>query len=182
MGMMMSEELKHVIIKVKSGHVGLAFTDQGLVANTVPRSTRSEALDSLKGIVGKHSTRLVEHDDDEFRDSLEQVAEYVDALWCGEKPPRVPRIKIDWRLVTVRERRILETLFKLPRDQLISYGQLAEKSGFTRYHARFVGNTMAKNPFPVLIPCHLVVKSDGTLGNYGHGLKRKEKLISTEMR
>jgi len=62
---------------------------------------------------------------------------------------------------------------------VISYGELAMLAGIPR-GGRFVGNTMAKNRFPVIIPCHRVIKSDGTPGTYTSGPERKIFLLNHE--
>lgn len=74
---------------------------------------------------------------------------------------------------------VYEKLTKVKEGKTISYGELAEKAGFPR-GSRFVGNTMAKNPFPILVPCHRVIKSDGSIGNYGSGVDKKRYLLNME--
>ncbi len=61
----------------------------------------------------------------------------------------------------------------------MSYGELAEMAGYPRA-ARAVGNAMASNPIPIVVPCHRVVRSDGTLGNYGNDPTWKERLLEHE--
>jgi O-6-methylguanine DNA methyltransferase len=61
----------------------------------------------------------------------------------------------------------------------VSYGELASMSGIPG-GARFIGNCMAKNRFPVLIPCHRVIKSDGSIGNFSGGVEVKEFLLDHE--
>jgi len=77
-------------------------------------------------------------------------------------------------------RKVLFTLFnEVPRGKVVSYKQLAELSGFPKA-VRAVASVMAKNPFPLVIPCHRVIKSDGSLGNYGPGKKLKEHFLGQE--
>ena len=72
--------------------------------------------------------------------------------------------------------RVLEQCRKIPYGRTVSYAELASKAGSPRA-ARAVGNCMAGNLIPLLIPCHRVVKSDGRLGSYsapgGVGMKRR---------
>lgn len=75
---------------------------------------------------------------------------------------------------------VLTTLRELagPGDT-ISYGELAAAVGHPGA-ARAVGSVMANNPIPIIIPCHRVLASDGTLGGYGGGLDMKRELLRLE--
>jgi methylated-DNA-[protein]-cysteine S-methyltransferase len=77
------------------------------------------------------------------------------------------------------ERRVLLADFEIPRGRVMTYGGLAEKVGVPG-GARAVGNVMAGNPFPLVIPCHRVIRSDGTLGGFGGGLPMKRALLEME--
>jgi methylated-DNA-[protein]-cysteine S-methyltransferase len=68
---------------------------------------------------------------------------------------------------------------KIPFGKTLSYGELSKRAGIPK-SARFVGSVCAKNRFPLLIPCHRVVKSDGSLGGYSGGIKIKKKLLEWE--
>jgi methylated-DNA-[protein]-cysteine S-methyltransferase len=75
---------------------------------------------------------------------------------------------------------IYQALYAVPVGQTISYGELGDRIGQPAA-ARAVGSAMRKNPFPILIPCHRVVKSTGALGNYsGGGPAVKRALIKFE--
>lgn len=69
-------------------------------------------------------------------------------------------------------------LKQIPKGKVTTYKLLAEALGTTAYRA--VGNAMARNPDLVVVPCHRVVKSDGTLGGYREGLPRKIELLEEE--
>lgn len=68
---------------------------------------------------------------------------------------------------------------KIPRGQISTYGRLALKLGFPRA-ARGVGQALANNPFPIIIPCHRTIRSDGSLGGYIGGLDMKRRLLEFE--
>ena len=70
---------------------------------------------------------------------------------------------------------------KIPKGSVITYKEIAIKLNRPK-SARAVANACAKNPFPPLIPCHRVIKTDGTLGGYSGkgGIKTKEKLLIDE--
>jgi methylated-DNA-[protein]-cysteine S-methyltransferase len=77
------------------------------------------------------------------------------------------------------ERRVLLADFAIPRGRVMTYGGLAAKAGVPG-GARAAGNVMAGNPFPLVIPCHRVIRSDGGLGGFGGGLSMKRALLEME--
>ncbi|HNY73001.1 MAG TPA: MGMT family protein [Syntrophales bacterium] len=86
---------------------------------------------------------------------------------------------LDMAFCTDFEKKVLAACFRIPQGAVISYGALAERVGSPR-GARAVGRVMAGNPFPIVIPCHRVVRGDGTLGGYGGGLAMKKVLLAWE--
>jgi len=85
--------------------------------------------------------------------------------------------------LTPFQRSVLGECAKIPRGQTRTYSQIAASIG-NPGAARAVGNALAKNPLAPLIPCHRVVKSDGSLGGYsgGGGLRAKKSLLLRERR
>lgn len=74
---------------------------------------------------------------------------------------------------------VLREVIAIPRGETRSYGEVAEGAGYARA-ARAVGNVMRSNPYPIIIPCHRVVKGDGTLGGYGGAEHLKAWLLRFE--
>lgn len=87
--------------------------------------------------------------------------------------------ELDFEGVGRFERRVLLADFEIPRGRVMAYGGLAAKVGAPG-GARAVGNAMAGNPFPLVIPCHRVIRSDGSLGGFGGGLPMKRALLDME--
>jgi len=77
------------------------------------------------------------------------------------------------------ERAVLAEVARIPRGETRSYGDVAELAGHPRA-ARAVGNVMHNNPFPIVIPCHRVIKGDGSLGGYGGAEETKAWLLRFE--
>ena len=75
--------------------------------------------------------------------------------------------------------RVWEELRRIPRGTTISYRELARRLGSPKAF-RAVGQANAVNPIPIIIPCHRVIASDGTLGGYSSGLDRKRWLLQHE--
>jgi methylated-DNA-[protein]-cysteine S-methyltransferase len=75
--------------------------------------------------------------------------------------------------------KVLKQTAKIPRGKVTTYSCLAAQAG-SPLAARAAGTALANNPFPLVIPCHRVVRSDGSLGGFGGGLKMKEELLVRE--
>jgi methylated-DNA-[protein]-cysteine S-methyltransferase len=90
-------------------------------------------------------------------------------------------LPVDLRLARAPFRReVLETLHReVGRGATISYGALAARSGHPRA-ARAVGTACARNPVPLVVPCHRVLPSSGGVGSYGGGVARKLTLLELE--
>lgn len=86
---------------------------------------------------------------------------------------------LDWNKVRKFAAKVLREARKIPRGKVIAYSELAERSGFPRA-ARAIGTVMAGNPFPPVIPCHRVVRADGSLGGFGSGQAMKKELLIRE--
>jgi len=80
---------------------------------------------------------------------------------------------------TTFQRSVWRTLQEIPYGQTVSYGELARRVGNPKA-SRAVGSANGKNPLPIVIPCHRVIASDGTLGGFGGGLPTKEALLALE--
>ncbi len=89
-------------------------------------------------------------------------------------------LPVDLRSVTEFQRTVLEVAATIPFGEVRPYGWLADQIG-NRGAVRAVGSTMAKNPVPLVIPCHRVVRSDGRIGNYSlGGADNKTALLGRE--
>jgi len=98
------------------------------------------------------------------------------------KPADFPDLPLDWESVPPFTRLVLETLFeRVGHGQTVTYGELAKLSGQPG-KARAVGQAMARNPWPLLVPCHRVLGAGGGLTGYTnpHGLDLKALLLSLE--
>jgi O-6-methylguanine DNA methyltransferase len=92
---------------------------------------------------------------------------------------RTGRIRVDLRGVSAFERAVLEKTREIPRGEVRPYAWVAKQIG-KPYAVRAVGSALAKNPVPLLIPCHRVVRSDGTVGQYIFGSPAKRALLAFE--
>lgn len=77
------------------------------------------------------------------------------------------------------EEKVYKKLLEIPAGKVTTYGELAKAVGM-KNGQRAIGNMMNKNPYPVIIPCHRVIKSDGKIGGYAWGEKIKTNMLSKE--
>ena len=76
-------------------------------------------------------------------------------------------------------RRVLLEVEAIPYGAVVSYGSIGRRLGYPMA-ARAVGQAVGRNPIPIVIPCHRVVRSDGRLGGFSMGLSLKERLLALE--
>ncbi len=74
---------------------------------------------------------------------------------------------------------MLKLVSKVPRGRVTTYKELARAAGRPRAY-RAVANALAKNPHPIKIPCHRVVRADGKIGGYKLGARQKAELLAAE--
>ena len=75
---------------------------------------------------------------------------------------------------------VLNLLKQVPKGKVTTYGGIARELTGSVRAARAVGQAVAANPYPVVVPCHRVVRSDGDIGGYSSGVEKKIKLLSEE--
>ncbi len=86
---------------------------------------------------------------------------------------------IDRADATDFQKKVWKELLKIPMGRTMSYSELARRVGKPGA-ARAVGNAVGKNPFAPAVPCHRVIRSDGSIGGYAFGVAKKRKLLARE--
>lgn len=81
-------------------------------------------------------------------------------------------------MATIFEEKLYSKLRNVPKGKVTTYGELAKAVGSTGYRA--VGQAMNKNPYAPKVPCHRVVSSDGGIGGFAHGVKKKIIMLKKE--
>lgn len=99
--------------------------------------------------------------------------------FSGKKPG--DRLAIDLAVLSWFEQRVLNATRKIPYGETRSYSSIARVIGKPRA-CRAVGQALAKNPFPIIIPCHRVVQKNGSLGGFTGGVNWKKRLLELEKR
>jgi methylated-DNA-[protein]-cysteine S-methyltransferase len=160
--------MKFYVCNTKLGWIGLAFSEKGLRAATLPQASAQAAEKELQ----RHG-----------------AGEPVEAADAGEWPHQLRRYALreaesfsgdlDLDQGTAFQRQVWQTLLEIPRGETRSYQWVAERIGRPRA-ARAVGQAVGANPLAIVVPCHRVVASDGSLGGFGGGLALKETLLRIE--
>ena len=117
--------------------------------------------------------RDVQRDDSALSEVITQLADY----FSGER--RSFSVAVDLRAVTPFTARVLRETRKIKFGRLTCYGQLAIRLGNSGA-SRAVGSALGRNPVPILIPCHRVVRRNGGMGGFMAGLETKRVLLDLE--
>lgn len=109
------------------------------------------------------------------------IGKWLDIYFSGCKPDFMPPVHL---LGTPFQISVWKLLQQIPYGQIITYGELAQKiarqKGLAHMSAQAVGGAVGHNPISVIVPCHRVVGSGGSLTGYAGGLDKKKCLLSLE--
>ena len=112
---------------------------------------------------------------------FEQADRWLDEYFSGKKPGDIPPISIK---TTPFRKAVWEILRSIPYGQTMTYKEIADRmakqQGLSRMAAQAVGGAVGHNPISLMIPCHRVVGSRGSLTGYAGGVGRKKKLLILE--
>ncbi len=152
------------------GDLLLAATPRGLVRINY-LSMESEA-DALTRLAERISPRVLE-----APVRLDGVRRELDEYFAGSR--RSFDLPLDWRLTRGFSRQVLRATAAIPYGSTASYAKVAKRAGSARAY-RAAGNALHHNPLPVVVPCHRVLQTNGSLGGYAGGLEVKELLLALE--
>ncbi len=151
------------------GPLLLARTPQGLVRLGLPNEDPDELLADLAGRI---SPRVLEN-----RAGLDEERRELDDYFAGRRQGF--ELPIDWQLSHGFLLRARQGIAAIPYGETRTYTDLARGAGNERA-VRAAGSACSRNPIPLIVPCHRVLRSDGSLGGYAGGLEMKEKLLEME--
>jgi methylated-DNA-[protein]-cysteine S-methyltransferase len=158
---------RFVTVESPAGDLFVAFNDDGI------RSVLPAAL--FHG----DAELFVAHHRRETGSPLVRAARPPAGLAAALRSGRATSLRYDLSGLTPFERAVLAKTLEIPAGEVRPYGWVAREIGRPRA-VRAVGSALGRNPVPVLIPCHRVVRSDGHVGNYGLGVPMKRALLSAE--
>ncbi len=153
------------------GPISMIAGDRGLQRIEFgPLKTVKEALNEKDGEPSMNGMETIST-------LLSELSEYLFGIRKEFSAP------IDWSVITGFQRDVLELTYQIPFGEVRTYGSLAEELGKPN-GARAVGSALARNPIPILIPCHRVVGTDRKLHGFAapDGIKTKAFLLALEGR
>jgi methylated-DNA-[protein]-cysteine S-methyltransferase len=170
----MQEVIKYTIFKTKWGYFGLVGTESALCRTHLPEpefpKIESRLLKNLPD---------AQCDETYFKTLQKQISAYFE----GYRVNFSPDIPIDLNGFGVFSKKVLITCRNIKFGQRITYAGLAKKAGRPSA-SRAVGNALAKNPLPLIIPCHRVLRADGKMGGFSApgGISLKKRMLALELK
>jgi len=146
------------------GWLGVAFTPRGLRRLVLPRADSA----AVAGELGLSSGAVFT--------PLQELRNMFSAFFQGRGP--CPNMPVDLAGLAGFTRRVLGATRTIPPGKTITYGELARRAGSPRA-CRAAGQVMARNPIPLVIPCHRVLAAAGP-GGYAGGLELKARILALE--
>lgn len=110
--------------------------------------------------------------------STDRINGFMDAYF-NKQPASVPWDLLKFERFTLLQRLVWKQTAKISFGTLCTYGEIAQAVGRPGA-ARFAGTALGKNPYPIIIPCHRIIRKDGGMGGFGSGLEIKHKLLIHE--
>jgi methylated-DNA-[protein]-cysteine S-methyltransferase len=147
----------------------LAATDQGLVRAAYAREDHDRVLQQLADTVSPRVLRAPAR--------LDLAAREIEEYFVGRRTRF--DLPLDFRLSAGFRRTVLAQLPDIAYGTTATYAAIAAAAGNPKA-VRAVGSACATNPLPLVVPCHRVVRSDGTIGQYVGGVDAKQTLLTLE--
>ena len=112
---------------------------------------------------------------------FDEAVRWLDIYFAGRDPGFTPTLHLTG---SAFRNRVGALLLEIPYGQTVTYGDLARaiarERGLERFSSRAVGGAVGHNPISLIVPCHRVIGSDGSLTGYGGGIERKTALLKLE--
>jgi methylated-DNA-[protein]-cysteine S-methyltransferase len=162
-------DLAYRTLDTPVGSLLLATTEQGLVRVAYGVQDHDAVLQQLSDTISPRILRAPAR--------LDEASRQVEQYFAGRRTTF--ELPLDWRLSKGFRRDVLRHLPQIGYGSTETYAQVADAAGSPRA-VRAVGTACATNPLPVLVPCHRVVRSDGTAGGYVGGPDAKRILLDLE--
>lgn len=153
----------------KIGTIYLASTEKGVCKISIPKETKKDFFRWL-------SDHFEEDDVVENKSRNKEVIDQMTRYFNGKLAKF--SLPLD-QIGTSFQMRVWRELQKIPYGSTISYKQLAKRAGVPRGF-QAVGKANGENPIPIIVPCHRVIGTDGSLTGYAAGIKTKEFLLRAE--
>ncbi|MBA7627251.1 Methylated-DNA--protein-cysteine methyltransferase [subsurface metagenome] len=164
----MGGEIKYAVFTTSMGWVGVSGSDKGLLCIALPQRSAQQA----RHLLGEGLNCAVRSGDC-FGVLISRLQTYFD----GGKATFPD--ELDLSRATPFQRRVWEATRLIPYGETRSYAWVAQQVDEPGA-ARAAGQALARNPLPIIIPCHRVIASDGKLGGFSDGVEMKRRLLRLE--
>ena len=163
--------IKYTIFRTKWGHFGLAGIEKGLLRTCLPLSNQESVKSQLLSVL--EAPRFEKRF---FKIAQDQITAYFEGAYVNFTD--IP-IALDGLSDFCSS--VLTACRGIRFGQVITYSELAKKMNRPAA-SQAVGNALAKNPLPLIVPCHRIIRSDGQLGGFSApgGISTKAKLLKHE--
>ncbi len=159
-----------VVFETDMGWIGIVGTEKGIIKTTLPLTDKVSISESFEKIYGNEANSIK-------LSYLSDAATLLKRYFKGQKVD-FP-FSLDISKYTDFQAKVWKITRTIPYGELRSYKWVAHQAGNPK-SARAVGQALASNPIPIIIPCHRVVSTNGDLKGFTGGLELKEKLIKLE--
>lgn len=190
--------IEYTIFETNWGYFGLCATEKGLLRSVLPdydaKNVENELIRAVLGVKNGEEkenpdfnstskAKLLqlknlgfEHNPRKFVKLAEHICDYF-----TEGPVMFSGEVIDYSQLSDFTRKVLRACMEIKYGEVTTYGEIAKKAGFPRA-SRAAGRVLAANRLPLIIPCHRIIRSDGTLGGFsaGAGCDTKALLLAHE--
>ena len=113
---------------------------------------------------------------------FDETKRWLNLYFSGKEPDFLPPLRYDCS--TTFRKMVWDILLTIPYGRVMTYGEIAEQIAFKlnvkKMSAQAVGGAVGHNPISILIPCHRVIGTNGSLTGYAGGIERKKKLLEIE--
>jgi len=162
----------HTAFDTALGPVALAATDEGVVRCNLPGSDPDILVEEVMARTGLAPL--------EGGEKVDEAADQIIAFLEGDL--REFDLDLDWQLVGGFNQKVLQATTRIPYGETASYGEVAALAG-SPGAARAAGTALSVNPIALIVPCHRIIKADGSTGGYGGGkagTRLKQRLLDLE--
>lgn len=160
------------VFKTKFGYSGIVYWTRGDDSKAV-HIFLPASRDALTEKIAYHCPSASESKGNEMADLVQSIQDF----FLGA-PEQIPMTLVDTTVCTPFQLSVLLQERAIPRGKTSSYGRIA--SLLNSKAVRAVGNALARNPFPIVVPCHRAVRSDRSLGGFQGGLDMKKRILALE--
>ena len=152
-------------------YFAVAYCEEKVISCSLGRINEKKALEDINKFIESNNLPYVKFDSKKSSELIKNLGK----LYYGENIEVSPVKHDNEKNFSFR---VLKEVSKIPPGKVKTYKEIAEKLNSKAYRA--VGNALNKNPLPLIIPCHRVIRSDMSLGGFRGGSEMKKELLKRE--